>query len=124
MLSMTRHDRRLYDLLTIAQDVSQFRKTKHAAAIYLGNKLISVGVNQLKTHPLQARFGINRDAIYLHAEIDAIRNALKRISLDDLSRTTLYVARIRDGKPKLSKPCAGCTRAILHFNIHDVYWTT
>lgn len=121
---MTRHEKRLQQLLCIADDLSEFNKHKHAAALYIGNKLISIGVNQLKSHPLQARFGINRDAIYLHAEIDAIRNALKRVSLDDLKNATLYVAKSRKGDAKMSKPCAGCQRAIIHFGISQVYWTT
>jgi tRNA(Arg) A34 adenosine deaminase TadA len=123
-MTSRRHERRLQELLVIAADVSRFRKTKHAAALYLGNRLISIGVNQLKTHPLQARFGANQQAIYLHAEIHAITNALKRISLETLADTTLYVAGLRNGKPRLSKPCTGCTRALQHFNIHDVHWTT
>jgi deoxycytidylate deaminase len=121
---MTKHQRRLTELLVIAEDVSTFRKNKHAAAIYIGNKLISIGVNQLKTHPLQRRFGANQESIYLHAEIDAIRNALKKISPLDIERATLYIAHVRNGRPKISKPCKGCARAIIHFGIKDVYWTT
>lgn len=120
---MSRHQKRLRELMVLAEDTSQFDKHRHAAAIYLGNKLIAVGVNQLKTHPLQARFGINHEAVYLHAEIDAIKNALKRIPLEALSQVTLYVAKSRAGKPKMSKPCAGCQKAILHFGIPQVYWT-
>jgi deoxycytidylate deaminase len=120
---MNRHDKRLNDLLTIAEDLSEFHKHKHAAALYIGNRLISIGVNQFKTHPLQKKFGINDDAIYLHAEVDAIRNALKRVSLLDLQDATLYVAKSKAGTPKMSKPCAGCQRAIIHFGIQNVFWT-
>jgi deoxycytidylate deaminase len=120
---MTRHDKRLSELCIIANDTSEFQKNRHAAAIYIGSKLISIGVNQLKSHPLQAKFGINSDAIFLHAEIDAIRNALKRVTPLDLQGATLYVARTKNGIVKMSKPCNGCQRAIMHFNIPNVYWT-
>jgi hypothetical protein len=70
---MTKHEKRLQELCVIADDMSVFDKNRHAAAIYIGNKLISTGVNQLKSHPLQAKFGSNTDAIFLHAEIDQIR---------------------------------------------------
>jgi tRNA(Arg) A34 adenosine deaminase TadA len=121
---MTKHERRLFDLLTIAEDLSDFNKHRHAASLYIGNRLISIGVNQLKTHPLQKKFGINDEAIYLHAEVDAIRNALKRISVFDLQKATLYVAKSKAGTPKLSKPCPGCQKAIIHFGISNVFWTT
>lgn len=109
--------------MTVAEDVSKFDKHRHAAAIYVGNRLVAVGVNQMKTHPMQARFGINEEAVYLHAEIDAIKNALKRISLDDLQTATLYVAKSKNGKSKNSKPCEGCQKAIMHFGIPHVHWT-
>jgi tRNA(Arg) A34 adenosine deaminase TadA len=120
---MTRHEKRLHDLLTIADDLSSFDKHKHAAAIYVGNKLVSVGVNQLKSHPLQKKFGMNSESIYLHAEVDAIKNALKRISPLDMRNATLYIAKSKNGVPRLSKPCVGCQRAIIHFGIPNVYWT-
>lgn len=120
---MNRHQKRLLDLLTIADDLSNFDKNRHAAAIYISNRLIAVGVNQLKTHPLQKKFGMNDEAIYLHAEVDAIRNALKRVRPLDLQRATLYVARSKDGKQKMSKPCSGCQKAIIHFGISHVYWS-
>lgn len=104
----------------VAQDLSQLQKHKHAAAIYVGNRLVGVGVNKMKSHPLQAKFGRNSDAIYIHAEIDAIRNALKRIPLADLENATLYVAKARATN---SKPCEGCQKAIIHFGIKKVFWT-
>lgn len=118
-----KHEKRLRELCVIAADMSAFDKNRHAAAIYLGNRLISVGVNQFKSHPLQARFGARADSIFLHAEIDALRNALKRVTEVDLQRATMYIARIRNGEPRLSKPCDGCQRAINFFNISHVYWT-
>lgn len=104
----------------VAQDLSQMDKHKHAAAIYLGNRLVGMGVNKMKSHPLQAKFGKNSEAIYIHAEIDAIRNALKRINLIDLENATLYVTK---NKATNSKPCSGCQRALAHYGITKVFHT-
>lgn len=83
---------------------------------------ITTGRNSRKTHPLMAKFGRNSKSICLHAEIDAIRNAIRR-GLDP-EGATMYVARVtRDGKPALAKPCEGCQRAIVAFGIKDVQWT-
>src|ERR1700744_185704 len=90
----------------------------------------SCGYNKKKTHPFQKRFGKNEDCIYLHAEIDAIKNWLRFCGdTEDLSDCDLFVMRIkRDGRrgpwvTGLSKPCEGCMRAIATFGIETVYYT-
>ncbi len=121
-----RHLRRMENLKKIAEDTQhpdKFAKYRHAAAIYVGNKLVSVGTNRYRSHPFQAKFGTNSEAIYIHAEIDAIKNALKYVSLVDLERATLYVVRSKNMKFRNSKPCEGCAKAIATFNIPFVYWS-
>ena len=71
------------------------------------------------------------DAIYLHAETDAIKNALKRIPESELEKASLYVCRVKydsNGRGKkitwgLAKPCIGCQRAIATFGIRDVIYS-
>jgi tRNA(Arg) A34 adenosine deaminase TadA len=95
------------------------------------------GKNSKKSHPFQKRFGKHEDAIYLHAEIDVIKNFIEdnshgvsRGSITDLSNCTLYVLRIkqegRDGPiiPALAKPCSGCMGAVARFGIKNVYYST
>jgi len=96
-----------------------------ASCIVKGTKIISFGQNQQKSHPLQSKFSKNPEAIYLHAEIDAIKNALKEIDSSLLEKSTLYVARTKkDGSEGISKPCKGCRRAIEAFGISRVVYTT
>lgn len=120
---MNRHDKRLIELTKMAEDLSRAPDYKHAAALYIGNQVVSYGVNEFKSHPLQKRFRRNEHTLYLHAEIAAIKNALRSLDVTDLSRATLYVARSAAGKSRNSKPCEGCQRAIIHFGIKNVYWT-
>lgn len=95
-----------------------------AAVLVLKEGGYVTGYNRLKTHPLQARFSSRPGAIYLHAEVDAIVNALRYHTLSDLDGSALYVARVlKNGQPALAKPCAGCQRAIVHFGIQHVEWT-
>jgi tRNA(Arg) A34 adenosine deaminase TadA len=96
-----------------------------AAAITLRNSIISFGVNRMKTDPMQAKYAKNKDCIYMHAEIHAIKNALKKVEVDDLRKADLYVLRVRneDGKRAMAKPCDGCMRAIAEFGIRNVYFT-
>jgi deoxycytidylate deaminase len=48
-----------------------------AAALVYRNEIIAMGTNKNKTHPFQKKYASNADAIFLHAEIDAICNALR-----------------------------------------------
>jgi tRNA(Arg) A34 adenosine deaminase TadA len=103
--------------------------------------LISTLTASRKSHPLQAEFGRNRDSIYLHAEIDAIRNGIADIAqranankhyvdVSELEKYTLYVARAKcsDRNKNIfvfgeAKPCEGCMGAIEHFSLKRVVYT-
>lgn len=95
-----------------------------ACVIHRGD-IVSIGTNQKKTHPFQAQYAKNEEAIYLHAEVDAIKNALKVLSLEELKKSTLVVCRLKaDSSFGLARPCTGCMRAIVNFNLKNVYYTT
>jgi tRNA(Arg) A34 adenosine deaminase TadA len=112
-------------LKKITQDIECVGNQTLAACVVKRNKIISFGHNKNKTHPLQNKFTKHPEAIYLHAEIDAIKNALKRVSTEDLLGSTLYVVRTKkDGSEGLAKPCKGCMQAIESFGISKVVYTT
>ena len=104
---------------------------KFAAAIVYRNRIISVGMNSMKSHPLQAKYRKNPHAVFLHAEIAAIKNALREVEVDDLAKCDIYIARVK--RPNqftkkyvfgLSKPCCGCQRAIAEFGLKRTIYTT
>lgn len=102
------------------------QKLPRVAALLVrrNGKEISTGINKFKTHPLQAKFGRNNKSICLHAEIDAIVECCDWLWFDELKGSIMYIARVkRDGSLGLAKPCSGCFRALVHFNIKEVYWT-
>jgi tRNA(Arg) A34 adenosine deaminase TadA len=105
------------------------RASKMSALVVSGSRILGVGWNQHKTHPMQSRFCRNPDSIFKHAEIDAIADAVRRVG--DVSGTTLYVYRVKkrgrrqsewiDG---LAEPCSGCMEAIDHYGIRRVVYST
>lgn len=112
-------------------NVNSQQKVKLAASLVYQNEIISVGYNSLKTHPMQKRFSKNIEAIFKHAEVDCIINALRHVDPSDLERATLYVYRVK----KLTKdhnywsdgyaePCCGCKQAINHFKLRKVVYST
>lgn len=95
---------------------------KMAAVLEVSSGQYFVGFNQRKTHPLQAKFGRTEHHIHLHAEIDALRWALK--AGEKVEGSSLYVARVyKNGNVGLAKPCEGCQDALMHFGIKNVEWT-
>lgn len=130
---LRRRDQRVLNILRVmAQDVAPVRGAKLASALVHRNDIVSFGINQFRSHPLQAKFGKNEDAIFLHSEIDAIRNALNHTTADFLQRCSLFVYRVKrsGGGPRAhwcsgtAHPCEGCTRAIAAFGIRRVINST
>ena len=116
-------------LFRIAETVERTANAQLVSGIYKRGKLISFGMNSKKSHPFQKRFGTNCEAIYLHSEVDAIKNALRHISLEELKKCSIFVMRVKKDKPGgkyisgTSKPCAGCSKAIATFGIKEIYFT-
>jgi pyrimidine deaminase RibD-like protein len=101
-----------------------------ASCIVYKNDIVSFGVNEMKSHPFQARYCKNDNAVYLHAETCAIKNALKEITVDELESATLYVARVKMCDRQkgnivfgLSKPCSGCAHCIKTFKLQKTVYT-
>jgi deoxycytidylate deaminase len=118
-----------YELAEALQPVGNARV---AALIAVRDKIIRYGVNKNKSHPFAAKYGKNEQSIYLHAETDAILNALKYFDHpDELQKATIYIARAKKVSTHdhsmmmgMAKPCLGCQRALATFGICDVVYTT
>ena len=116
--------------LTKIAEANDGSNVRFASAVVYRNKIVSIGINHRKSHPFQKKYAKNSEAIYLHAEIHAIKNALREIPVGDLSKCDLYITRVK--RPQsfsdkyvwgLSKPCAGCARAIVEFGIRKTIYT-
>lgn len=101
-----------------------------ASALVHRNRIISYGVNKMKTHPYQRKYGRNADAIFWHAETSAIFNADKRVGFDKFKNSVLYIARVKyDSCEKnnfisgLAMPCVGCMKCIKDYGIGAVIYT-
>ena len=125
------HDTFLYDcMFDDAVRNEGYANAKVVAVITDKNgNIYGRGVNSKKTHPFQKRFAKNENCIHLHAEIDAIRSALKMLHVDDLEKYNLFILRVKKDGPRgkfipgLACPCEGCRRAIATFGIKNVYFT-
>lgn len=109
---------------------SSFKRFRLGACIAKKGKIISIGFNLHKTHPLQRHYNtllrsdIEADAPhYIHAEMAALIKA-KSMGID-LKGSEIYVYRIAaDGTPGMSRPCAACMKAIKVHGIKKIHYTT
>jgi deoxycytidylate deaminase len=129
-MDIAKHSKVIRVLTEIAIATPKIAGAKIAAGLVYKNRLISVGVNSLKTSPFQVKYSANKDAIFLHAETAAIKNALRHLDLDQLAKASLYICRVKriDNTSKkmiygMTKPCVGCQRAIADFDIKNVWYT-
>lgn len=128
---MSKRDQKYLDaLLDLAQVHEGAANAKVVAAIvYKG--AIYLGYNTNKSHPFALQYAKNPEAIYPHAEVNAIRHALKYLSNDEIRRSTLYIARAKRPHPQnkgefisgLAAPCGGCQKCINDFKIKRVVYT-
>jgi len=111
---------------------ASLKKCSHVrigAFIIYKKRIIAKGFAQYKSHPFQARFSRNEDSVFLHAENDVIKNTLRFLTLEQLTKSTMIIGRVKHSSPSgplifgNAKPCIGCQRAIASYDIQNVFYT-
>lgn len=109
-----------FELAAKVADMADHRSHKLGAVILDSQKrLVSVGHNSYRTHPLQKKFNPNPDKIHLHAEI----MALSRLSREDQPHSIFVVRVKKGGGLGNAKPCKGCQAALSAFGVDSIYWS-
>lgn len=97
---------------------------KMAAVIAKRKKILAVGYNKHKTHPMMLKYTDNELRVSIHAEVDALVNALKNYSPEELVGSEIYIARLlKNGKTGIAKPCEICQKALEDHGITSIHWT-
>jgi deoxycytidylate deaminase len=104
-------------MFRLAKNVSKLSKHRiqmGAVIVHNGN-VISIGENQLKSHPDAWR------KTGLHCEIKAIKCSGKY----DLSGSTIFVYRQkRNGETGMARPCPDCLKILKEKGFKYMYYTT
>jgi tRNA(Arg) A34 adenosine deaminase TadA len=109
--------------------VNPVRSYRVSASLVYKRRIVSFGINRYKTSPIQNRFKKNENAIYLHAEVACVKNALRHLDVEDFKKCDMFVVRVKrlvyEGEfvYAMAKPCEGCSRCIAEFGIRNVYYT-
>lgn len=124
---MNGRDKKFIDeALQLARAGDRVGGARLGAMLVVGNRVVSMGQNLYKTHPMQKRFARRPDAIFQHAEINCLVNFLRNNDAEELQKATLYVGRVLGDDLELvgeAKPCPGCMKAINHYGIRKVVHT-
>lgn len=118
----------LVNLHEIARRVKPVGKARIVAGIYHRERLMAVGFNQMKSHPLQQRFSDRPSRIFQHAEIAALVQFQRRHPPELLANCEMVISRARKTVERhwqfgLVRPCCGCFRALTHFSVRSVTYS-
>ena len=129
--------RTFIDEAILSAEKSDLKVANHGAVVVYRGKIVGRGFNK---YCVENKNKVNRWSV--HAEVDAINNALRKISHDDLRKSTLIVVRkLKEGtqinnNKTLSKseslvceeigysaPCKHCANFILRNGIKTCYYS-
>lgn len=131
MISTTIPFQKLEDVALSLLDNHNANRCRHFSFILYKNRIISIGNNSKKTHPLNLK---NRktslrtgedfsDQKHICSEFSAI-NKLKNMTNIDTKKCVLVNIRYnRNGEIALSKPCMSCENLLKYFSFKRVIWT-
>lgn len=114
---MTRHQKFAKIALELAGAATHDVTHQLCALVVSKNRVLSVGYNQPKTHPISK----DTEMQQLHAEMSAIL----RCAESAVEGAEIVVARMKpSGKPGLAKPCGACQGILRRFGVRRVFYTT
>ncbi len=130
--------RNFVDEAILNAEKSNMKVANHGAVIIYRGKIVGHGYNK---YCVQNKNKINHWSV--HAEVDAINDALRKISHDDLRKSTLIVVRklkegtkVQEDNNTITKseslicenignsmPCKYCTKFIIKYGIKTCYYS-
>ena len=91
------------------------------AVLVKGGSVLSIGYNQRETHALIDAYRASEFCNTMHAEVDAVLKARKKIRLEGCK---IYVIRLRRDKTLgMARPCAMCRACMSAYGIKKMFYT-
>lgn len=125
---VTKKQKRFFDVARAVSKTSDHPKVRIGCCIVKKRRILSVGVNLMKSHPMQKKYNkyreLTMDVNHIHNNIHAEFDAVLKANPDELVGADIYVYR-EDfwGKRSLCRPCEACMRLLKSRKIKAVYYT-
>lgn len=102
-VTLIMHSSKFKKMHHIAKEVAleNERQKKHVSLILVRNRIISIGTNHHKSHPMAKRIGYRYDEV--HSELDALIRCKERKNLE-----LINFRFNRFGEMRISRPCTLC----------------
>lgn len=120
---------RLRDISLALVGRNSHPKCHHFTFAYHGNKLLAIGMNKAKTHPInlslpyynkQDKNHSISSEVGLHSEVDCIL----KLGMSDCSKLTFFNFRIdKLNNVTISRPCNGCSHLLKQVGYKNIYFT-
>lgn len=110
----------------LSQNSNSTKRCNHVAIVTKRNRIVSIGTNSDKTHPMAKTLKIAKQTETMCAELAA---ALKiglshKEGLPDFSALTMTVVRVgNNGELRMSKPCSACQKLLSMCNFKRVIYS-
>ena len=118
---MTKKDDRFFYLARLVAKHSLHERYRIGAIVVKQSRIVSTGVNKLKTHPRQINPHTHLYGSSIHAELDASIGISRHL----LRGATIYVVRIlQNGENAMSRPCGSCMDILRELGIRRVVYST
>jgi hypothetical protein len=106
-------------------------RCQHISFILNKNRLISIGTNSRKTHPVNL---VNRkiskitgedysDQKFRCSEFNAILKLKRKTNIDTKKCTLVNIRYDRNGNIAMAKPCMSCENLLRYFEFKKVIWS-
>lgn len=119
----------MFELAKKAAQTSDYNKFKIGAVVTEKGKLVALGRNSTKSHPVQREYNQYRNrggkgcAHHIHAEIAALMK-LKDADIQ-WNKVQIYTYRqTADGRPAMARPCNSCMELIKKLGIKKICYST
>ena len=130
---MNKRDLKYFKLAEENANLSDFvRVNLGCVAVYKG-KVITMGHNSEKTHPIQMHYNqefrnLNNEIWEkhsLHAEMMCLNKLENVIDFSEFNKVKLYIYRKTKSRPfGMSRPCPACMQRIKDLGIKNIFYTT
>jgi len=110
----------LPSIFRLAKEASKYSKYKYqlGCVIVSNGKVVSVGFNSNKTHPIMAKYSP-------HATLHAEAAALLPLKFKKIKNGVAVVYReSARGKPAMARPCKFCRQILADYGIKEFLYTT